>query len=255
MSMVSTKGIYLGTPEKTTVDAKDTGSVQFAAVFRCTHIRNGNDWTPLDGDQRITAFLNLVTKSGALNEINVRSLKDSLGWDGKSFATLQRDDWSGTECQLVVDEEEYNGRKSLKVQYVNPKDYTPSSGLGAADPQMIQSLDSKYGALLRAMNGGNGGRPATGKPAKNPVAPNATQSVGKDLAWAAFNHTVDEYGGEHPDDAYTQERRTRVFKDIVTEIAKERNKSTKDLGPADWAQVKKEIEEDFDAAIEGFIPV
>jgi hypothetical protein len=235
--LVEKKGIYRARPIVSAVEEKESGTVFFNGSFRCTEILNSDGWHPLDGDQNIIARFNLIQKNGQPNEINVRALKDSLGWDGLSFSNLQREDWNGTECQLVIDEEEYEGKKQLKVQYINPRDYKPGK-LEKADTQVIQSLDSKYGSLLRALSG----RKSNGAPS---VAP-TSQVIGKDVAWSAFNRLVDDYGKDNPGDAWSKQRRIDTFRDLVRESAD--GKDPNALGPADWARIKAEIEKDFSPA-------
>lgn len=252
MSLVSRIGAHLARPLVTAIEEKEKGTVQFVGLFKCTHYRDGKDWKPVAGDEQITAYLNLVKTDGTLNEITIRNLKDALGWNGESFATLQRDDWQSgpqpVECQVVVGEEEYQGRKQKRVTYLNPKDYTPH-GVGAAKTDVIQSLDARYGAMLRSLGGkSNGARLAAVQ------APATNGQMGKDLAWSAFNTRVNAYGQEHPEDAYTKERRIEVFRTIVTDIAKDSGKEVKALSPADWAKIKTEIERNLDPASGSFVP-
>jgi hypothetical protein len=241
--MVQKEGVYRGRPIVTAIEEKDTGSVQFNGTFQVTEIKEADGWKPVEGDQQINAYLNLITKAGAPNEINIRSLKDSLGWDGASFASLQKQDWNGAKCQLVVGQETYDGKAQMKVKYVNPYDYEGGAGVAPSEPQVIQSLDAKYGGMLRALGG-----KATATP-----APVQSPSMGKDLAWQLFVRRVDEYGAESPSEAYTHDKRVSVFKQIVTEIAgagKDLNK----LSAAEWANVHKQIEKNFSAQTAGLLP-
>lgn len=239
--LVEKDGIYLANPVNTSIEEKDTGSVQFTGFFNCTHILEGREFVDLQGAQNIYAHLNIVTKAGALNDINVRSLKDSLGWDGASFASLQRDDWGDTQVQLVVGwEPDQNGVNKLKVKYINPKDYKPSGGVEKADPQVIQSLDAKYGSLLRAMGGVKKAAPTNG----NGSSPR--DSMGKDLAWAAFQAKVDAYGREHPDEVWPQQKRVDKFRELAMSISGVTDKTK--ITPADWVTIKRQIEADFSPA-------
>jgi hypothetical protein len=254
MSMLQKKGTYLANLGPTSLEEKeDTKTVAFNALCKCTHIRNGNAWEAIDGDQNIFARLNLVKKDGSLNEINITSLKISLGWDGTTFGALQQEEgWGETQVQVVVDEEEYQGKPSLKVQYINPKDYTGTgAGIKAMDKQLIQSLDAKYGAMLRAING-NGSKPANGNGGRV-TSPAPSESTGKQLAWAALVHKCDEYTRENPDDAYDQDRKIKAFKSIVASTVP--GKTGDQITPANWAQIKHAIDKDFSPTIGELLPI
>jgi predicted SnoaL-like aldol condensation-catalyzing enzyme len=243
--LVEKTGIYRARPIVSAVEEKEgTKTVQFVGSFRCTEIRTTEGWKPIDGEQQITAYLNLITKEGKPNEINYRALRESLGWDGTSFASLQREDWNGTEVQIVVDDEEYQGQTKRRVKYINPRDYEGGGQVAKSDTQTIQSLDAKYGSLLRALAGSK----ANG----SPPAAVTSQAIGKDVAWTTFNKLVDAYGQDNPAEAWAKDRRVSVFKEIVRELGD--GKDTAKLGPAEWAKIKTEIEERFSAAASGLIP-
>lgn len=231
--------VYLAKPAAISVEQKDTGTVQANIQFRCHAYRNGSGWEPLDGtDQSVLlGWFNLIKKDGNANEINVNSLKAAFGWDGSSFSTLQDADYSDRECQIVVDDEAgQDGKVHRRVQYVNPKDYAGGS-VEKADAKTIQSLDQKYGPMLRALAGAKAGG------AKPPSGNGGTGSIGLQVAWGCFVGKCNDYARDNPSDAYDQARQKDTFKKIVNEICP--GKDINALTPADWAVVKGRIEKDF----------
>lgn len=236
MSQLSNPGRYFAIPEAWAIKAKAEKSPQFAITFRVTSLADG---TPVDGEKRIVGWFTLINNNGSANEININALKESLGWDGQSFSTLESSDWSGVEVQIVVDEKDYNGKKSLEVKYLNPKEYSGGSRLAKADPQAVQSLDSKYGSLLRAISKKDG----ASKPANRPAALLDPVAASKQSAWDAFVVK-----------APTQDtaRRVEIFKQILGDVFP--GKETKDLSADDWKSVKTEIETNFSNATGSLIP-
>jgi hypothetical protein len=246
MSLPTKNGAYIARPLAMSLEQKTSGSVQVAINFKCDEYIGGGEPESCNGDG-ITSYFNLVKLNGQLNEINIRSLRDSLGWDGASFATLVETDWSQTPVQIVVDDEtKQDGSVHKTVKYINPRDYKGGGGVGKTEPAVVKSLDAKFGSMLRAM--------ATPKPSPRTgqVKPAAEMSIGKDVAWAAFLRKVDEYGLESPADAYSHDRRITVFRKIVGEIVAPKDPKT--LQPSDWLAIKTAIETDFSAATESIVP-
>ncbi len=237
---------YMGKPVTWAVEQKSTGSVQFNVELNLHAYKNGKGWEMLEAPEHTIAYLNIIKKDGQPNQINVESLVGALGWDG-SVKSLQDSDWSQTELQVVIDDEtDQEGKPVRKVQFVNPKDYVGGGGVEKADSSTIQSLDAKYGSLLKAV-AGNG--PKSSKP---PLAsPNA--SMGKTLAWTTFSVKCDEYTRENPEDAYNTARKTDLFKKLFSESFP--GAKGDDLTAAQWAKFKQEIEKDFSPAIAGMIPI
>lgn len=76
------------------------------------------------------------------------TLTDVLGWD-VAADDFQMEAINGTdrllnrECQIVVDEEQYEGKTFLRVKYVNAKGYVPGA------PQLDDDAAKRLGAELR----------------------------------------------------------------------------------------------------------
>lgn len=132
------------------------------------------DWSGYEEHSIIGDFF-IVKKDGTININMVERLIESIGWDA-DLQSIQSDP-PGVTVQITVGEEKYQGRTRLKVQWLNPADYSPRPQ--AAPPDQIQQLQSRFGSLLRAAAGGaakgNGGSAARA-PAK-PAAKVAAAST------------------------------------------------------------------------------
>lgn len=249
--LISKRGTYLANIKAVSVESKDNGTAQAIIMFDAESLILANGDKEDAAGQGITGYFNLVTKAGKLNEINIRAIKDSLGWDGSSFSSLQDGDYAGVQVQIVCDEEEYQGKSSMRVKYLNPKDY---AGIGPkkADSVTLKSLDAKFGAMLRATTAG---MPSSGVPARTSVAAPATLSgpaLGKEMAWKAFTKRVDDHNKSNPEDLFSEDDRKEVFKKVVTEAAKPKKPS--ELNADEWANVLNEIETNFSPATRELVP-
>jgi hypothetical protein len=253
MSTPTQNGIYVAEPVGIGIEEKSTGSVQANVQFKLIEYRGANGMESEPCDFTFTAFMNLVTKKGKLNEINARSFRDALGWDGSSFASLSGMDFGGVKCQVVVDDDvDQNGTTKRIIKYINPIDYTPGAAV-TSDPNVVQSLDAKYGAMLRATAGSKPSKP-NGKASAKLAASKSTDTPVA-VAYAKFISIVDQYGRETPTDVYSTAERSEVFKKLADQFAKLLGKSAKELTGAELANFTKEIEANYSPALRDFIPL
>lgn len=233
MPIVTRTGTYLATPVSWGIRQDEGKCPRFAMVFAANQYRVGAGWEDVEADEKITGFFTLFNKDGSPNEINLKALHDALGWDGQSLASLEGGDWSGNQVQIVVGEHSYNGKTSLEVKYLNPRDYQ-YSGIDKAAPETLQGLDMKYGASLRALfakPSGNGAKPGTLKV----VAPPSGADAAKQEAWKAFTQKTPKYDPQ---------KRAETFKRIVGEMLPA-GKEPKDCDAADWTKIRDAIDSDF----------
>jgi hypothetical protein len=148
-----------GSPRGPSTTAR-TANPQFVCDIDLFYYLNEGtkNWDNVEAGTGISAYFNLVTSKKELNQFNVDALKEALGWDGMSFASLSSGDWSQTDVQVTLEEEEYEGKVQIKVKYINPRDWEPR-GI-QADPQAIAAADQQFGAMLRAL----GPNPRAAKP-------------------------------------------------------------------------------------------
>jgi hypothetical protein len=107
------------------------------------------DWSSYEQD--MTGYLILLTeKDGQYKEIfHVDNIKAALGWDGASYATLGSTDWSKQEITFWVDENEWEGKVSLRIATIDAGDASPNRTLRALDADGLKSLDQKFAAMLK----------------------------------------------------------------------------------------------------------
>ena len=203
MSLPKMMGRYIGVITTWMADEISDKPV-FKIEFNLTEFLDGDERiSVVDDDFVIRHTVFLLKKDGTWSDHAIKSVMESLGWDGQSIKSFVEGNFGGTEVQLTIEKthNDKDGKDYVNVKFMNPKDYEGSNGL-TNDPALVQSLESKYGPMLRAMN----------KP-KLPVKPAATTvDAAKMSAWKEFQAktpdltpdqrkspwllTVDKYGGK-----------------------------------------------------------
>jgi hypothetical protein len=122
---IQSPGRYRATMREIRIGKSKGGAVQAEIVYD----------TPLGA---ITGWHYLTRNTGERNTRQCESFVE-LGWDGESLIGLS--DLAGEECQIKVAEEEYQGKKSMRVQFVD----APSGGTTAtgADLDELQAIFSR----------------------------------------------------------------------------------------------------------------
>lgn len=154
----------------------ETGSnnlLTFIIRFLLTQESTPNgDWQDIEIEgMEITAYVYLEKKDGSINDRAVEDLKKALGWPGDNPFWLEgRGDPPNTgpeqlpDCQVTLDWEEYKGKRSIRVQWINPYD-SEGGGIQHSTDDVRKRVLNRLGPKLRAMAGGT---PAA-KPAANPT--------------------------------------------------------------------------------------
>lgn len=234
MNLPQDMGDYLALPNQWTVEENGPNNLPtFVCLFDLVSRWTGAEWVDVQPDQfQITGYFYLWKKDGTSNTNGINSLKKSLGWDGRSFGGLHGGDWSNTQVQIVVGSETYNNKTQIKVRFINPADATPGGGgIQKADASLIQSLDAKYGAQLRAMNGANGnGAPAKPGMSNQPATPDATLTA-KRKAWETYKAKYPETPKDELAEAWKF-----LIKGVNPNIEPEK------FTASDWVKVLKKIE-------------
>ena len=126
------------------------------------------DWTGYD-DQTIEGRFYVVGKDGAPNAANVERLARCLGWTPDALDSAP----PGTVVQIEVRPEDYNGKTTLKVKWLNPADFVPAAA--AQSPAEVHAFKAQFGSQMRAIaaaatkgNGAKAGPPPARKPAPTP---------------------------------------------------------------------------------------
>jgi hypothetical protein len=241
MGMPTQAGRYIARPLDYTVEESGSNkTLAFICSFELLYFQINGEWTPLN-DMQMTGYFYLFQKDGNPNERQIKSLRDALGWDGRSIAGLANGAWSGVEVQLAIGSEEYQGKQKLKIQYINPRDYAP--GHIEKNPETVKALASKYDMQLRALAGtapATGSMPPVRPPVNNPAMVEALARAARKAAWDAFN-------AKYPD----------VDKDSLTEDWRAQlkfihpGKESAAFGVKEWKQVQDAIERPPEPAMAG----
>ncbi len=182
--------------------------------------------------QKITSRTYLTQKDGTINTRSVEDAKAWSGWNGVDPFWFMDTDLTGLECELVVENEEYNGRMSPKVRWINK----PGSGAGKALPDAADRklILAKYGSKFRALSGGVPVKsPAAPKAPTTPPARKRTAKEAMEAAWAALEKaTPDMENGD---------RETRWFA-LIDETGSPADALTADQ----WDAIRAKVESTAD---------
>lgn len=146
MPNVERAGKYSGYLKSWRVERTKASNVpQFVAQCECHAVWDGvaRKEVPISPPQHITAFLPLIKKDKTANLSQIDALKDALGWDGKSFTSLNNGDYAAKPMNFTVDESDYNGKTTLKVGWINAP-FAPKET--SADD--LAAMDAEFGAVL-----------------------------------------------------------------------------------------------------------
>lgn len=177
----------------------DSGAVSVNIVAKLLEMWDGEQWQPWDYDMEAEGGIWVVKKDGKLNDKSVESLMRYTGWNGDIESVVNKT-WTPTRCQVVLNEDTYNGVTRYKISFVNGYDSTPGGKVGNVTPDKAKQLAGKYGSQLRALFGNvkrstpapSGDRPAP-PPGKLPGVDSAkTRSANKQLSEAAAGNGDEE---------------------------------------------------------------
>ncbi len=141
-------GIFKARPLSWAVRTADSGAVAIALEYLVLAQLDGAEWVDWSAAEDHTVFGDtyVVKKDGTVHTSGVEQLVAALGWNGdlRSVAGVPPQ----VVVQITVKEEEYQGKKRLKVSWVNPGDYSPRPE--AASDGDVARLQVRFGSLLRA---------------------------------------------------------------------------------------------------------
>lgn len=213
-------GRYIAVPKSWEV-GEWNGKPIFEVVFNLLQFADAQGWEPIPDGMSITKRFFLKKNDGTWSEHVINSIVDSLGWDGSSLKSLAAGNWSAVEVQLEIDYETStrDNKDYIGVKFMNPRNYQGASL--SSDPNVVQSLEAKYGAELRALRSGKQPRKLAAQPA---------QAVDhKSAAWAEFKKLTQ---------AMTEADRAVAWRETVRGYS---GKEVKDV--VDWAHVANSIAE------------
>lgn len=199
--------------------------------------------TITDGEQKgqnIDATQCFIAKDGTIMTRTIETMQEVFGMQGGNpywMQFLNPDDASdsrprdltGIDISIVVEAEEYNGKTSAKVKWINK----PGGGSWTPKTADRGAIISKYGSQFRALAGGSPAKPAAQKnpppaPKKTPPVPQTGPTATMEEAWEALcqnNPNLDQDGA------------TKLWQTVI-----EKNypgKTNSDLTPHDWGKLKE----------------
>ena len=203
-----------------------TGQNNLATVilaFRLLTERVDDEWKDCSSEEmEIRGYFYLEKKDGSLNTFTIDTLKDALGWDGRD--TTWFDEAQLPDVQVTLQNDTYQGKTRLKVQWLNPLDYEGTGGeIQKSTDSERAGIAARLNSKLRAMAGGTTVTPPSAPPTA-PAGPTATQEE----AWAAFEAARGPCSDENLSSEWFR---------IIAELT---GKDSRALNGADWAKVKDE---------------
>jgi len=136
-----------------------------------------------------TGYFVLFDKDGKVTLTAKQIKKAYPDWDG-SIKSLNEDDFSAVPVQFRTEENEYKGKKSIQVSWIDNVDAVPGGTVGKMDDAGISAIEAKYANAIRELNGGD--KPAAIPTAKKvaakrttaPVVPKANKPASENVASA-----------------------------------------------------------------------
>src|SRR3990167_2733773 len=106
-------------------------------------------WIPWDYDQLAFGTIYVIKKDGHLHETGFRPLVEHANWYG-DFDSINNATWKPLPVQFTLEANEYQGKTTYRVGFVNGWNDTPGNGLGKCDAATVNELKTKYGSTMRA---------------------------------------------------------------------------------------------------------
>lgn len=125
-------------------------NTRLAAQYQTTHILDGGAWQAVS-PQNIMGWHYLTKDEGKnLNEHTINALRTALNWDGMNLEAL--DALENIPVQITVRDNDYNGKVTSKVDWIDHIDYAP--GVKRSTPEAVKKIQANLGSRLRAISGG-----------------------------------------------------------------------------------------------------
>lgn len=159
-------GTYKGTLMEWGVSTTKNGFPQLVCRLKATELYDEDEgvwqnWTEYNLD--LVAYFVLFSNKGPC--LNHQQIQQALGWDGSSFATLDGSDWSACVVQFRVEWHEYDGNKTLRVDWIDAHDAEPGRTIKKLDDKALQALDAKFRTAAKPA------APASAAPKGRPTPP------------------------------------------------------------------------------------
>lgn len=80
----------------------------------------------------------------------VKDLAEIFGWDGNLEALAAGEGFTGQECVIVTESEEYNGKTRIKSKWINSIDRAPTAMAKEKVASLISKLNSRTKAIAKS---------------------------------------------------------------------------------------------------------
>jgi hypothetical protein len=183
------------------LDEAQSGAVAFRFRAKLTHIFDFADepteadpelvrepsWLAWPGEHDFESYgkIWIVGKDGKLNEDGIKRMVEVLGWNA-DLKAIEDKTFAPKEFVGNVKPNEYQGKTSYNIEWVDPLDHTPTKGGGIkanVTGDKLSQLEAKYGSPLRALAGSlrkpaAGSKPAAPPPKKEKATAGASNGDG-----------------------------------------------------------------------------
>ena len=101
-----------------------------------------------EADEHIVAYLHLFNHDGK-ESFNHAQVMKVFGWDGTSFAELDGLNLEGLVFQVRVEENDYEGTITNKVNWIDEEDAVPGQRIRRLDAADLKAADKKFAIMLK----------------------------------------------------------------------------------------------------------
>jgi hypothetical protein len=195
--------------------------------------------------QNIDTSICFKAKDGSWMTRTIENMQEVFGMHGANpfwmqfenpdnAADARERNLTDKKFNIVVEAEEFNGKTTAKVKWINP---LGSSGGWTPKPVDRKSILAKYGSLFRAMGGSAPTKTATPPPAKKstPPPPQTGPTATMEEAWeeCCKAHNMEEQNST----SAWQTEMAQMFP----------GKTNSDLTPHDWGRLKEKFADNVPA--------
>lgn len=161
------EGRFLGLAIEREWTQSENGVAGIAFKFRCDYEWDGNGWVGLEEQPTIDYYKYVEKRDGTLNVKGVEAMEKAFGMPLLDVVDGAAPDYVALTCNY----EEYDGKRRLRVQWINHKDDAGGGGLQKADDATADAIRERLRPRLRAI-----ARPVANKAPAAPTAPTTEKS-------------------------------------------------------------------------------
>jgi hypothetical protein len=223
------------------VGVNETGPNKLCTVilrFGLTEEYVDGEWKDIEREEfDAVAYCYIEKRDGTLNDFQIDMLKDAFGWPGLDPFWFEEQQ-ELPQVQITLQWDEYQGKKRIRVQFINAYDSEPTAGITHADADARRAMTARLGHKLRAHSGGRAA-PAP-KPKGTPKPPpkaapekaESTTASTMDDAWALFAKWAETTGT-------SEEELHKAWFAAIQEVCG--HQDAERVTPEQWAEVSGKL--------------